>query len=202
MKRIFYYALVMFLPLLAACSDNSTNDFPTTEQMRQAVSNMKGNYTGKADVYLIENGMAQESTTVENVTWTADESITINNFPVASLAAGVLSNNELKTAMANYTTTQSLPLNYIYCYSAETNNYAFSLQPSTIQCTMEFGGLTHTVRIEFVEYAGYSYVKGTNSTQTIQVVINNIFVDNVATQLQPMGVTFTSTNKTALSTDL
>lgn len=201
MKKTGFLFAAMLL-LLSSCGGSDTTNLPTAEEIQKALNNMKGNYTGKADFYLINNGQAAETETVQNITWTADNIITVKNLPFAQLARGVAENETLKTALAAYTGTQTFPLNYVYCYSAASNNYAFSLEPSDVLITLEYGGRTHTVVVEFLHDSNYSYVRATDADERIQIVAYNMYVDNVATSFRPMGITLTSSKKTPLGFDL
>lgn len=206
MKKRLSFLMVSLMILgtsfLTSCGGSDGSNVPTAEDIQAAINNMAGYYTGSFETGFIENNLIVDRTDLPDLQWQADaEAIILRNFPLSALARGIQGNTELAEAVGSSTETKNVILKYYLCYSA-FNEYAFTLAADEISFSVPQGDRSIAVKAEIYENPSYTWVQGDNNSQRIQMVITDMFANNMPVQFKPMAFYLSSKKKSSTGFDL
>ena len=178
MKNLKNYFIAMACCLAATATltsclgddDNSSGSINTTD-LANAVSNMKGVYTGKC--YTLYNASVRDTTTIS---YTASDSIVVENFPLKPIAMSLNNSNaELAQALLEKGTTHMA--GYYGFYGSVAN---FFVMPNPLNVKVTYGGQLHNVTIYFDNPSTGTSYNGiyNDGTLSFSETVSGIKVDN------------------------
>ena len=186
---------LMAVAMLASCLKDDTKTL-TEEELMQAVAEMAGDYTGSVIVGMQTAYGTMPIDTIENITWHSDTILTIDNFPVATLANAVTGRPELQTAIKD--AQKSLTLKNGYGFSAhQAKAENFFLYPENIKLNLHYGDADHTVEFGFYQGPG-NYGTFNGDKQYFVLNLNGMAIDGQlveAVNIRTLGFYFSSDKK-------
>ncbi len=177
---------------LASClgddDDNSSRTL-TKEEIAQCLMAVKGNYSGDM-IYAARNEKnINDITDTLAVRWsiTNDSTMTIANFPTASLAANVSDSTLRKALSAAPDQTITCRIGFI-----RTSPVQYLINPMTPSYTINYDGNDHNIQIAFYanSYNSFGSYDLTKKILQMQLIEAAIFVDGKQTTYLRTAVPF------------
>jgi hypothetical protein len=161
--------------------DNSSSSINTTD-ITNAISNMKGDYTGKC--YTLYNSSERDTTTI---TYTSTDSLVIENFPLKPIAMS-LNNSHADLAQALLDKGTAHMAGYYGFYGSVTS---FFVLPNPLNVKVTYGGQLHNVTIYFDNPSSGTTYNGVynNGALSFTETVSGIKVDDT-TLTSGMGYSY------------
>ena len=202
--KTYFMALIGMLittMTFTACLNND-NQIPqlTTEEIQAMLKQTQGVYTG----YSKAAASITATDSVDNVSWTVAEDITIHNFPLSNIALFLEQNtgtqytdlvNALKTAVP-----AELKLHHGYLDNKAPYIYLL-IAADPLETTVNVNGKQETVKVTFMPYSDYRYTSATyditNRAIGILLTVQSIQVNGITigNSMQPYQILLMSKNK-------
>ncbi len=183
LKELLPLTIIAFLlsVSMASCinNDDDTSGLNDTEK-KNCITKMSGNYQGKIyyfDKNIDKTQYPNQTDSIENaaVRFSYPESaFVIEDFPVKLFFKQISNHDDLKTAAEEYGETDIKVTYTPYSYSGSYQYISYYNQPQTISMTLNYGNLSHDVKVAFMLN---SYGEWYNSKVHFQIVEGAIYVD-------------------------